>query len=44
LCSNDSCRFPIVIPALIWCPQCRLNLRDLATISALIQQANKREP
>jgi hypothetical protein len=40
-CSNATCRFPIKIPAAIWCQHCRLNLRNPAKISALIQEANK---
>jgi hypothetical protein len=40
-CSNNPCGFAIRIPATIWCPECRLNLRDLATISSLIKEANK---
>ncbi|MFF8595803.1 hypothetical protein ACF061_31035 [Streptomyces sp. NPDC015220] len=35
------CRFPITIPADVWCPGCRLNLRNLQKITALIKKANE---
>ncbi|MFB7507047.1 hypothetical protein [Streptomyces broussonetiae] len=35
------CHFPIAIPADVWCPGCRLNLRGLQKISALIKKANE---
>jgi hypothetical protein len=44
MCSNQACGFPIVIPAAIWCPDCRLNLRTLSKITALVQEANNRDP
>jgi len=41
LCSNKGCRYPIKIPAAIWCPDCHLNLRPQAQISELIGKANQ---
>jgi hypothetical protein len=38
---NKGCRYPIKIPAAIWCPECHLNLRHPAQISALIRKANE---
>jgi hypothetical protein len=39
-CSNAACRFPIKIPATIWCQHCRVNLRSPTRISALIEEVN----
>jgi hypothetical protein len=36
-----ACRYAITIPADVWCPGCRLNLRGLPKISALIKKANE---
>jgi hypothetical protein len=35
-----ACRYPITIPADVWCPGCHLNLRGLAKITELIKKAN----
>jgi hypothetical protein len=40
-CSNKDCRYPIKVPAAIWCPECGLNLRPPTQISALIRKANE---
>jgi hypothetical protein len=34
------CRYPITIPADVWCPDCHLNLRGLGKITELIKKAN----
>lgn len=39
-CANDKCGFGITIPASIWCPDCKLNLRTLSKITELIAEAN----
>lgn len=36
-----ACRYPITIPADVWCPGCHLNLRSLRKISALVKKANE---
>jgi hypothetical protein len=41
VCANEVCGFAITIPASIWCPDCRLNLRNPTMISALVRDANK---
>lgn len=36
-----TCRYVISVPPDVWCPSCRLNLRSLHKITALIKQANE---
>ncbi|MBO0829037.1 MAG: right-handed parallel beta-helix repeat-containing protein, partial [Streptosporangiales bacterium] len=40
-CSNADCGQVITVPASVWCPECGLNLRHPAVISALVEQANR---
>lgn len=43
LCSNQACQFPIKVPATVWCPDCKLNLRPMNKISEAIREANSTE-
>jgi len=40
ICGNNACRLAVEIPSTVWCQTCRLNLRSLSTITALIREAN----
>jgi hypothetical protein len=40
-CADDKCGSYITIPASIWCPDCKLNLRALSKITELITAANR---
>jgi hypothetical protein len=39
-CPSDACRFVFTIPASIWCPDCKLNLRTQSKITELVAAAN----
>lgn len=42
-CPNSACGFAITIPATVWCPECKLNLRPLNKITEVIKAANSTE-